>query len=119
MRGSSDQAKPTLVRWLARWTGSDTPRLLRVEIVDPVGRIIVEPDRRLRRVADVDMMGQREIGEAHLSGHFGEGCVEVTLGTDFTCLSNERVYSIEHPPLRRTARSHGAFQVRLAHVPPF
>ena len=63
----SDQAKPTLVIWLARWTGSDGPRRLLVVILRPLGRIIVEPDRRLRRAPDVDMMGEREITEAQVA----------------------------------------------------
>jgi hypothetical protein len=51
-----------------------------VEIVHPFERIIVEPDRRLRRVPDVDMVGQREIAEPKFQGDLPQGVCQFRLG---------------------------------------
>ena len=67
-----------------------------VEIVDPFGRIAGEPDRRLRRLPDIDMMGQREISEAKLTGDLPEQRGKLFLGPDPPKVPDEAVDPIEH-----------------------
>ena len=71
-------------------------KALPVEPVDPFGRIAGEPDRRLRRLPDIDMMGQRKISEATLTGDLSEQRGKLFLGPDPPKVPDEAVDPIEH-----------------------
>ena len=73
-------------------------RLL-IEPVRPVFRIIVDPDRRITS-SHVDMMGQREIGEAEIARDIPQCVGELDFAAQFPNIPDKGLYTIEHPWLR-------------------
>jgi hypothetical protein len=76
---------------------------LPVEIVDPFGRIGCKPDRGLRRLPDIDMMGKREKSEAELQGDGLEERGQLLLALDKAKVPHEAVDPIEHCGARAVA----------------
>jgi hypothetical protein len=80
-------------------------QLLLVEIFDPFFGIIVQPDHGSRRPPDVDMMGQRVIGEAHLPADLAQQEAELDVRLSLAQVPNERINPVEHP---RRGKPHSA-----------
>src|SRR5258705_1109495 len=99
--------------------GIGEPELLLVEIFDPLQGIIVQPDCRLRRLAKVDMMGEREIVKAHLATDFFEQTRQLGLGNDSSDLTYKRLDPAEQPRRGAPRAPLGrAFQAADAQSPP-
>src|SRR5690606_15509943 len=56
------------------------PEPVAVEVVDPVVRVVGEADRRAVQAVQVDVVGDREIGEAHLMTDLAQQSREVAFG---------------------------------------
>jgi hypothetical protein len=94
--GSFDQVKPTLVKLLARWTGSIAKALL-VEPFGPSGGVIADADGAAR-TAHVDMVGEREIAKAKVSRDRADCLGKIVVTGKFADVFDEFFYAIEHPP---------------------
>lgn len=94
------------------------PELLLVEIVDPVGWIVREPDGWRWGFPDVHMVREGEIGESHFHADFGKQVGEVRLPLHFTHIAYERIYPVEHVHCGRAGRSkHASSARRLSSCP--
>ena len=100
--------------------GIGGPKFLLIKILDPLQWIIVQPDRRLRRLANVDMVGEREIVKAHFPANGFEHPGQLGLGRHATHVTHERINPGEHPPPRPTrAIFEGRVPSRRRPKPPF
>ena len=88
--------------------------LLLVEIFLPFGRVIVQPDRWLRSVPDIDMVGQREIAEAQFPADAAKRVGQFVLGRDLTDMGDERINLVEHYCLAARRSSASASTGTLA-----
>ena len=79
--------------------GIDGAQRLLIEPFSPAVGIIVDPDRRAAP-AHVDMVSQREVAEAKIARHVGEGAGKRLLRFQFANIPDKRIYTTEHPPLR-------------------
>ena len=60
----------------------------------------MQPDRGFGRAPDVDMVREREIGEAHLAADLGQQLAQRGFGLDRAHLADEAVYPLSSPSAR-------------------